>query len=122
MPAALDPARAAALDSGRDPYLLTVTPDLQPHCRVVTVTWEPDRVIVAPRPRDWPDTAARGHRRVTLLWPPGEPGGYSLILDGEATGEEALAVTPTRVVLHRPGEPAGPGGSSCGSDCVTLYP
>ena len=39
---------------------------------------------------------------VTLLWPPEEPGGYSLIVDAEATldGERAT-IEPQRAVLHR---------------------
>jgi len=41
---------------------------------------------------------------VTLLWPPQEPGGYSLIVDGTASldGESAVLVTATSAVLHRP--------------------
>jgi hypothetical protein len=43
------------------------------------------------------------HPDVTLVWPPGQPGGYTLIVDGvgELAGE-ALRVTPSRAVLHRP--------------------
>lgn len=41
---------------------------------------------------------------VTVLWPTIEPGGYSLIVDGEARldGEEHVIVTATSAVLHRP--------------------
>ena len=61
-----------------------------------------------------------GHPNVTLVWPPREPGGYSLIVDGTATVGASLTVTPERAVLHRPasGEPAGPTG--CPHDCVPL--
>ncbi len=44
---------------------------------------------------------------VTLLWPPPEPGGYSLIVDGQAEVAESdgetvgLRVAPTRALLHR---------------------
>jgi hypothetical protein len=44
-----------------------------------------------------------GHDGVTLLWPPREPGGYTLIVDGRGElTEAALRVTPRRAVLHRP--------------------
>ena len=40
---------------------------------------------------------------VTLLFPPFEPGGLSLIVDAEATvREEDLLLTPTSAVKHRP--------------------
>jgi hypothetical protein len=62
---------------------------------------------------------------VSLLWPPIEPGGYSLIVDGEArvtTGPDGagIVVTPATAVLHR--SAAAPEGAAgdCSSDCVTL--
>ncbi len=41
---------------------------------------------------------------VTVLWPAIEPGGHSLIVDGEARldGEEHVIVTAISAVLHRP--------------------
>jgi hypothetical protein len=43
---------------------------------------------------------------VTLLWPPAEAGGYSLIADGQAScdAEGQAAITVTGAVLHRPAE------------------
>ena len=73
------------------------------------------------------------HRNdVTLLWPPTEPGGYSLIVDGraeahsdpdsdsEADSETArFAVVPTRALLHRNADsPAAAKG--CLHDCVVF--
>jgi hypothetical protein len=67
---------------------------------------------------------------VTLLWPPSEPGGYSLIVDG--TGEIAdvadsedgtavLRVVPTRALLHRNADPTTPGSAAgCLHDCVVF--
>jgi hypothetical protein len=44
-----------------------------------------------------------GHDNVTLLWPPREPDGYTLIVDGQARLEgEAVHVVPASAVLHRP--------------------
>ena len=51
---------------------------------------------------------------VTLLWPPPEPGGYSLIVDGRAEVSDAdtdsvhCEVVPTRALLHRDAEPGLP--------------
>jgi hypothetical protein len=64
------------------------------------------------------------HADITLLWPPREPGGYSLIVDGRGEVRDAgLHVTPARAVLHRPAtpnSPTSPSPSGCGDDCVPL--
>ncbi len=123
----LEAARVAAKAFRHQPYLLTVTTGLQPHCRPVQVRWDVERtrLLVTPKPRGWDDGVASAHRLVSLLWPPDDPGGYSLIVDGE-TGDSdeagGLIVVPSRAVLHRPGRPAGTGATSCGSDCLPLYP
>jgi hypothetical protein len=61
-------------------------------------------------------------RLVTLVWPPTDPSDYSLIIDGVgALGDDELAVTPTRAVLHRPAQRQIPTtGQGCQSDCVEL--
>ncbi len=43
---------------------------------------------------------------VTVLWPPAEHGGYSLIADGQAScdNQGLVTVTFTGAVLHRPAE------------------
>lgn len=61
------------------------------------------------------------HVGVTLLWPPNEQGGYSLIVDGRAEVHgDGLRATPTRAVLHRSATPRTPSASGCGEDCVPL--
>jgi hypothetical protein len=55
---------------------------------------------------------------VTLLWPPPEPGGYSLIVDGRAEATDSdmhsdpetarFGVVPTRALLHRDADPESP--------------
>ena len=109
------------------PYLVTVTGDLRPHCSVVTVDWDhaPDRLVVA-APGNWAGSQEAGHTAVTLLWPPADPGGYSLIVDGPATTigtgpGQRLAVTPSRAVFHRPERVDRP-GAPCGADCVQIIP
>lgn len=61
------------------------------------------------------------HPEVTLLWPPREPGGYSLIVDGRGeVVDDRVRITPLRAVLHRPAVPGVPTASGCGDDCVPL--
>ena len=44
-----------------------------------------------------------GHDTVTLLWPPPQPDGYTLIVDGQARCDgDAVHVIPASAVLHRP--------------------
>lgn len=64
---------------------------------------------------------AFAHPAVTLVWPPREPGGYSLIVDGraEAAGD-GMRIHPAAAVLHRPATPDVPAASGCGDDCVPL--
>ena len=67
---------------------------------------------------------------VTLLWPPSEPSGYSLIVDGRAEVADAtdsdddgaaLRVVPTRALLHRNADPNTPGSATgCLHDCVVF--
>ncbi|MBB3747892.1 hypothetical protein FHT44_000353 [Mycolicibacterium sp. BK634] len=62
-----------------------------------------------------------GHPDATLLWPPAQPGGYSLIVDGRGElTDDSLHVIPQRAVLHRPAHPNVPTASGCGDDCVPL--
>lgn len=64
------------------------------------------------------------HPQVTLLWPPLQQRGYSLIVDGTAeVTDDAIVVTAAAAVLHRPaahadGPPASPSG--CGHDCAPV--
>ena len=126
---------AAALTDYPFGYLITVDDGYRVH----TVT-------VEPRLRDLPggqgaivDVGLIGgrtrknladRRDVTLLWPPREPGGYSLIVDGtaEVTPEDPaddetarLGVVPTRALLHREADADSPGAAKgCLHDCVVF--
>jgi hypothetical protein len=103
------------------PYLLTVGDDARPHAVAVAATWSGAALAMDVGKRSASNAAARP--QVSLLWPPNEPGGYSLIVDGTAAlerGDGRIAVTPTRAVLHRPAatpEAAEPG---CSADCVPI--
>ena len=104
---------ATALDNYTFAYLITVGDDHHAH----TVAVDPvlvDGVIgvgsIGNRTRRNLDQ----HDGVTLVWPPRELGGYTLIVDGsgQPTDAEELKIVPNRAVLHRPaasGAPTKPG-------------
>jgi len=62
------------------------------------------------------------HDGVTLVWPPREPGGYSLIVDGQGqpTDADTLTVVPSRAVLHRKAAPGTVTKPGCKDDCMPL--
>jgi hypothetical protein len=107
-------AEVRAVAAGQMPfaYLLTVSEDdaaravaITPHIDGDTITCEAGRHSCA---------NAIQRPNVSLLWPPADPGDYSLIVDGTATvSGSTLRITATRAVRHRP----APGG---GSDCETV--
>jgi hypothetical protein len=115
---------AAALDDFPFAYLITVGDDYRAH----TVTVEPelrggvlDIGLIGGR-----TTKNLANRNdVTLLWPPREPGGYSLIVDGRGEVTEAgedtirLDVVPTRALLHRNADSPS-AAKGCLHDCVVF--
>jgi hypothetical protein len=120
---------AAALNDYRFAYLVTVDDQYRVH----TVTVEPelhDGVLGVGPIRGRTRNNVENRSDVTLLWPPREPGDYSLIVDGQAQVTEAagrdddtvaLAVVPTRALLHRNADPATPGSAKgCLHDCVVF--
>ena len=127
---------AAALPDYPFAYLITVDDDYRVH----TVTVEPQLRDLQDGPGAIVDVGLIGgrtlknlaHRRdVTLLWPPQEPGGYSLIVDGTAAvsaaegsaGDETarLGVVPTRALLHREADTDSPeAAKGCLHDCVVF--
>jgi hypothetical protein len=115
---------AAALDDYPFAYLITVDEDYHAHA----VTVEPvlrgaiiDVGLIGGRTR----TNLAHHGDVTLLWPPPEPGGYSLIVDGSAEIADAdaetarLGVVPTRALLHREADSPS-AAKGCLHDCVVF--
>jgi hypothetical protein len=109
---------ADALGDFRFAYLVTVDDDYRVH----TVTVEPElreRVLEVGLIGGRTRTNIENHRAVTVLWPPSDPSGYSLIVDGlaEVTEADVLRVTPTRALLHRNAD--GPDAGSL-HDCVVF--
>ncbi|MBW0019767.1 MAG: pyridoxamine 5'-phosphate oxidase family protein [Mycobacterium sp.] len=120
---------AAALPDYPSGYLITVDDDYRVH----TVAVEPvlreaviDVGLIGGRTLQ---NLAR-HSDVTLLWPPPQPGGYSLIVDGPAQVTESaegaegaetirLAVVPTRALLHRNADSSS-AAKGCLHDCVVF--
>jgi hypothetical protein len=64
-----------------------------------------------------------GNPAVTLVFPPREPRGFTLLVDGaaEVAGDDVL-VAPTGAVLHRPASHADgpPAPGDCGHDCAPV--
>ncbi len=96
-----------------DAFLVTVSDDGRPHTVAVRPGWDGDELVV-PAGRTTASNA-QARRLVSLLWPPAERGGYSLIVDATAAVRAAddVHLQPTRAVLHRPAA----GG---GNDCATV--
>jgi hypothetical protein len=123
IPVALEKLRAEAERYGATPFLLTVSDDGRPHSVSVAARWEDGAFVAAAGKRTAANAAAR--RLVSLLWPPIEPGGYSLIVDGDArtveSGDETrVVVTPTRGVLHRPAASPAAIPEGCSADCKPI--
>jgi hypothetical protein len=124
VPVALDRLRQAIADTDRAPYLVTVADDGRPHSVAVAFEWRGNDIVLAIGNHTLANASARP--LVTLLWPPLDPTGYTLIVDATLTGTaggspggNTMTVRPTRAVLHRPavGSPPKPG---CTADCVPL--
>ena len=121
VPVAFDQLRTEILRFTFAPYLLTVGDDARPHAVAVSATWEGPRLALEVGKRSAHNSSVRP--QVSLLWPPNEPGGHSLIVDGSAAATSRggyITVTPTRAVLHRPAAAGDPTKPGCSADCVPI--
>lgn len=111
---------AEALSDFTFAYLITVGDDFHAHTVAVDPVLADSLFAVGGVGRSTRRNAG-AHADVTLVWPPAEPGGYSLIVDGRAAAgsEDApLVVVPSRAVLHRKATPESPPSrSGCADDC-----
>lgn len=118
---------AGALADFTFAYLITVGDDFHAHTVAVDPVLTDGVFDVGPVGKSTRRNVGQ-HRDVTILWPPREPSGYSLIVDGHGSppdGDAALTVVPTRAVLHRRATTASQtesptGSTGCLHDCVPL--
>jgi len=109
-------------------YLLTTTGET-----VKVVTVDPtvtDGVVLVDEPGKGTIANLAANPAITLVFPPLQPKGFTLLVDGTAEVSGArVRVSPTRAVLHRPvrhadGPPppasAGDQTDSCANDCAPL--
>lgn len=86
-------------------YLITVGDDFRAHTVAVSPVVDGGALEVG-TVGDTTRRNAGAHPAVTVVCPPRDPSGYSLIVDGTATlTDSGLRVTPSRAVLHRPAAP-----------------
>jgi hypothetical protein len=102
-------------------YLLTVTDDQHPHAVAVTPTLREGTLRITDGLGRRTRTNLEARPDVTLLWPPREPGGYTLICDGRVSVDgDTAQLVPSHAVLHRPADHGAPSGSACGNDCIPV--
>jgi hypothetical protein len=107
---------------GAEAYLLTIGND-GPHTSNVTVELHAGGIGCNVGASAAKNIAREPH--VSLFWPPVEPGGYALIVNGTAASEHRPSgtkaeITLTKSVLHRPGPKPGDSDGPCTSDCRHL--
>jgi hypothetical protein len=120
VPVGIERLREEIARFGAEAFLLTVRDDNRPHVVSVAPRWDGDALVVRAGGTSIANAAARPS--VTLLWPAGVAGAFSLIVDGTAAADadadagDELAIDPVKAVLHR--SAAGPDGSGpAGSEC-----
>jgi hypothetical protein len=103
-------------------YLITVGDDYRARTVAVEPVLTDGRLDIGTVGKHTRENAAN-HRDVTIVWPPRDPDGYSLIVDGRArpSDDSVLTVEPTRAVLHRKAKSDSAATSPDGlHDCVPL--
>ena len=109
---------------GTAAYVLTVRADATPHIAHLDMRLDGDVLRCGASRSAAANVASRPN--ISVLWPPHEPGGYSMIVDVEARTVDGadgleLELRPKSGVLHRPATPATPAmNPNCSSDCAPL--
>jgi hypothetical protein len=112
IPVPLDELRDVAARQASFAYLLTVGEDERAHAVAIVPAIGEHEIVAEAGGTTCRNAAARAG--VSLLWPPAQPGDYSLIVDADARVEgSTITLVPTRAVRHR----AAPAG---GNDCVPV--
>lgn len=116
----IPPELARVVRRHQSAYLVTVDGDARAHVAPVTPAVAGGRLCVPGLGRR-SRAAAATNPAVSLLWPPLEADGHSLIVDGVGSlrGDQ-LTVEPTRAVLHRPAAEPSPDAGGCQADCIEL--
>ncbi len=111
---------ADALGDYGSAFLTTVGDDARPHTVMVDPLLRNNVFHVGEvGPRTTANVEA--HDIVSLLWPPRQPGGYALMVDGRAESGDELRVVPVKALLHRKAAPDSPAAASgCLHDCVVF--
>jgi hypothetical protein len=112
--------QAAAGTQAPYAYLLTVSASLRTHVVAVAPVFAPGEIVCRTGASSVRNASERP--QVTLVWPPLDMGGYSLLVDADARVDgSTVRLQPTHAVLHRPA-PAPDPSSACAHDCrpVTL--
>jgi len=118
IPVDVDALREHLAQRQRPAYLITAGAHGPPHLVATFLRWA-DGAFEAPAGRHTArNVGERPHASVVV--PPDEPGGYSLIFDAiaELSGD-LVRLAPAKAVLHRPAEGEGEPGS-CGHDCAPV--
>ena len=101
-------------------YLITAGEDGRPHTVMVDAVLR-DNVFHIGEVGSHTTRNLDVHTIVSLLWPPREPGGYALMVDGRAESGDQLRVVPVKALLHRRAAPGSPAAESgCLHDCVVF--
>jgi hypothetical protein len=113
----------AVAQYGREAYLLTIAND-GPHTSFVSADLKGNVIACVIGKSAARNIASQPN--VSLFWPPKEPGGYALVVNGTATGQREPSgvtraeITLTKSVLHRAGPKPPDGDGRCQSDCRRL--
>ncbi|GAC1367257.1 MAG: hypothetical protein NVSMB32_12140 [Actinomycetota bacterium] len=80
-------------------YLLTVSPDSTPRATSVRVEWSGAKLMVGAGRRSSANIEVND--QVAIMWPPPEPGDYTLIVDGWADVQGPVVFSqPKSAILH----------------------
>ncbi|PRZ41211.1 hypothetical protein CLV47_11188 [Antricoccus suffuscus] len=112
---------ASALVDYTYAYLLTTGNDQRPHAVAVTPRLT-DTDFRVDEPGRRTQTNIEDRPDVSLVFPPAQQGGYSLIVDGRASAADGqLVVVPASAVLHRAATPdTTPAEPGCTADCQRI--
>jgi hypothetical protein len=98
-------------------YLVTVDDDFHAHTVAVEPAFD-DGVFYVGAVGGTTIKNLSAHPDTTLVWPPSERGGYTLIVDGKAGPSQQIV--PVRAVLHRKAQPGQATKPGCKDDCHPL--